>query len=285
SVSARQAAGSAARAAAAAADAASDAAAARDAADTAYRTYLAKLAAETRLNRANPDEHNTAESGASTADDLTQPALGRDLSDERYEALRGLGYTGSRHFTWQEALDFAARGPWPQAEVCFALGGTADQCRPDGPLGGFAGFIYDVFLSDIKACALLEAKACTAMAAGAAGRGAKIIREAGKIGEGAARVVLPKIGEKPRKVVNSNVKHLRDDERWKRGGFADEKSAREAVQGLGKSIERDGFPKGTIPDTARVDRLLVPLNDKVYATYQIAPNGNAVFKTILVKRG
>ena len=57
------------------------------------------------------------------------------------------------------------------------------------------------------------------------------------------------------------------------------------MQGLGKSIERDGIPKGTIPDTARVDRLLVPLNDKAYAVYQIKPNGNAVFKTILEKRG
>jgi hypothetical protein len=281
-VSAQQAALSASRAAISAADAARDAAEARDAADAAYRIYYAKVAAEVRLNRANPEEHAT---DGSAADDLAQPALGHDLSDERYEALRGLGYTGSRRFTWQEALDFASRGPWPQAEVCYALGGTADECRPDGPLGGFAGLIYDVFLSDIKACALMDAKACTMMAAGAAGRGAKIIREAGKIGEGAARVVLPKIGDKPRKVVNSEVRHLGDDERWRRGGFPDEKTAREAVQGLGKSIEGNGFPAGTIADSSRVDRLLVPLNDKTYAVYQIKPNGNAVFKTILVKRG
>lgn len=186
-VSAQQAAVSAARAATSAANAASDAAAARDAADTAYRTYFAKLAAETRLKQANPDADST-DTGGSTADDLTQSALGHDLSDERYEALRGIGYTGSRHFTWQEALDFAARGPWPQAEVCYALGGTTDQCRPGGPLGGFAGFIYDAFLSDIKACALLDAKACATFAAGAAGRGAKIIREAGEAGKAARKI-------------------------------------------------------------------------------------------------
>ena len=30
---------------------------------------------------------------------------------------------------------------------------------------------------------------------------------------------------------------------------------------------------------------LVPLNGEAYAIYQIKPNGNAVFKTILEKRG
>ncbi|MDT8913623.1 hypothetical protein [Amycolatopsis sp. PS_44_ISF1] len=108
----------------------------RNAANTAYRTSFAKLAAETRLKRAKNDKIGTTGSGGSTVEDLAQSALGHDLSDERYEALRGIGYTGSRHFTWLEALDFAGRGPWTRAEVCYALGGTTDQCRPDGPLGG-----------------------------------------------------------------------------------------------------------------------------------------------------
>jgi hypothetical protein len=53
---------------------------------------------------------------------------------------------------------------------------------------------------------------------------------------------------------------------------------------LGKQIEKTGFPEGTIPDTARTDRVLAPIGTKGYAVYQIKPNGNAVFKTILEQR-
>jgi hypothetical protein len=64
-------------------------------------------------------------------------------------------------------------------------------------------------------------------------------------------------------------------------GFGSVGDARSALQQLGQSIESDGFPEGTILDTAHGDRLLVPFGDNGYAVYQIKPNGNAVLKTVL----
>ncbi len=94
---------------------------------------------------------------------------------------------------------------------------------------------------------------------------------------------LPGVGDYPRKVVNSNMGHI-DEERAARAGFESVQSAQVSVRQLGESIESDGFPEGTIPDTAREDRVLVPFGDNGYAVYQIAKNGNAVFKTILTAR-
>jgi hypothetical protein len=94
---------------------------------------------------------------------------------------------------------------------------------------------------------------------------------------------LPGVGDVPRKVVNSNMGHI-DEERAARAGFDTVQSAQAAVRQLGESIGTDGFPEGTISDTARSDRLLVPFGENGYAVYQIAKNGNAVFKTILTAR-
>jgi hypothetical protein len=94
---------------------------------------------------------------------------------------------------------------------------------------------------------------------------------------------LPKVGEKPRKTVNSNMAHV-DDARAQRAGYANAQEAQQAVRDLSARVDRDGFPEGTIPDTARSDRVLVPIGSNGYAVYQIKPNGNAVFKTILEKR-
>lgn len=75
-----------------------------------------------------------------------------------------------------------------------------------------------------------------------------------------------------------------DAERAARAGFENVRSAQAAVRDLGQSIRSSGFPEGTIPDSARADRVLVPIGDNGYAVYQIARNGNAVFKTILTAR-
>ena len=64
-------------------------------------------------------------------------------------------------------------------------------------------------------------------------------------------------------------------------GFENVGSARSALQDLGQSIKSNGFPAGTIPDT-NPGRLLVPFGDGGYAVYQIASNGNAVLKTVLI---
>ena len=94
---------------------------------------------------------------------------------------------------------------------------------------------------------------------------------------------LPGVGDVPRKVVNTNMGHV-DAERAERAGFSSVQEARSAVRDLGKSIETNGFPEGTIPDTVRSDRVLVPFGQGGYVVYQIKPNGNAVFKTILEQR-
>jgi hypothetical protein len=65
--------------------------------------------------------------------------------------------------------------------------------------------------------------------------------------------------------------------------FEDIASARGALQDLGKSIQRDGFPEGTIPDT-NPGRVLVPFGNDGYAAYQIKKNGNAILKTVLNRR-
>ena len=94
---------------------------------------------------------------------------------------------------------------------------------------------------------------------------------------------LPGPGDIPRKVVNSNMGHI-DEERAARAGFDTVQSAQASVRELGESIGADGFPEGTIPDTVRSDLVLVPFGENGYAVYQIAKNGNAVFKTILTAR-
>ncbi|NYI59986.1 RHS repeat domain-containing protein [Cellulomonas soli] len=95
---------------------------------------------------------------------------------------------------------------------------------------------------------------------------------------------LPGVGDSPTKVVNSNMGHI-DLERAARAGFEDVRSAQVAVRKLGRSIETNGFPEGTIADSAHADRVLAPMGENGYAVYQIKPNGNAVFKTILTARG
>jgi RHS repeat-associated protein len=93
---------------------------------------------------------------------------------------------------------------------------------------------------------------------------------------------LPGVGDVPTKVANSNMPHAAE-RAAERLGFEDVASARTALQGLGRSIEKNGFPEGTIPDT-NPGRVLVPFGDNGYVVYQIAKNGNAVLKTVLNAR-
>jgi len=94
----------------------------------------------------------------------------------------------------------------------------------------------------------------------------------------------PGVGDKPKRVSNSNMPHAaeRADERIPEYK-GDQKKAREDLKDLGKKIEKEGFPEGTIPDTARKDRVLVPFGSNGYAVYQIKPNGAATLKTVLIR--
>lgn len=98
----------------------------------------------------------------------------------------------------------------------------------------------------------------------------------------AARIA-PEFSDVPRKVVNSNLGHV-DKERALRAGFPDKQTTQAAVRSPGDTIESGGLPEGAIPDSANVDRILVPIGEGGLAVYQIARNGNAVFKTIITAR-
>lgn len=85
-----------------------------------------------------------------------------------------------------------------------------------------------------------------------------------------------------KKAVNSNMPHA-VERGVERGIFDSAKIARERLKQLSDSITKNGFPDGTIKDTIRDDRVLVPVGEGGYAVYQIGNNGTAKLKTVLIK--
>lgn len=85
----------------------------------------------------------------------------------------------------------------------------------------------------------------------------------------------------PKKVANSNMEHA-VERAVERGVYPDAKTAREALQNLGAQIKNSGWPAGTIKDTAHIDRVLVPAGNNGMVVYQIAKNGTAKLKTVLI---
>lgn len=55
----------------------------------------------------------------------------------------------------------------------------------------------------------------------------------------------------------------------------------DALRNLTKSILKNGFPPGTLPDPRRLDSVLVPLRNGGAAVYEIAKNGTAHLRTVL----
>jgi hypothetical protein len=84
-----------------------------------------------------------------------------------------------------------------------------------------------------------------------------------------------------KKVANSNLPHARD-RAVERGVFPDAKSAAEGLKDLSNKIKKEGFPEGTLQDTAHADRMLVPVGNNGLAVYQIGKNGTAKLKTTLI---
>lgn len=72
--------------------------------------------------------------------------------------------------------------------------------------------------------------------------------------------------DKPKKVFNSDLPHA-IDRAVERGVYPDRKTASDALKALGKDIESNGFPSGTIPDTAHLDRVLVPTGNNGMVVY------------------
>ncbi|MEU4821254.1 hypothetical protein AB0H37_05200 [Actinomadura sp. NPDC023710] len=94
---------------------------------------------------------------------------------------------------------------------------------------------------------------------------------------------VPGVGDVPSKVANSNMTHAAERAVRRLDEFDDTASARSALQGLGKSIQRDGVPEGTTADT-KPDRVLVLFGDDGYVVYRIKKNGNAVLKAVLNRK-
>ncbi|TBL84035.1 RHS repeat-associated core domain-containing protein, partial [Hafnia alvei] len=85
----------------------------------------------------------------------------------------------------------------------------------------------------------------------------------------------------PTKVSNSNLPHA-IERSVERGVYPDAKTASDALKNLGKQIEQNGWPAGTIPDKANIDRVLVPAGNNGMVVYQIAKNRTAKIKTVLI---
>jgi RHS repeat-associated protein len=86
------------------------------------------------------------------------------------------------------------------------------------------------------------------------------------------------------KAINSNIPHA-IEQGVARGIFADARAAGAGLRDLSSQITNAGrFPLGALRDSARADRILVPVGKGGYAVYQVAPNGTARLKTVLIAR-
>jgi RHS repeat-associated protein len=91
---------------------------------------------------------------------------------------------------------------------------------------------------------------------------------------------IPPVG----KAVNSNLPHAAQ-RAAERQVFGSVDEAATALRALTSQINQAGaFPAGTLRDTARAGRYLVPTGSNGLAVYQLAPNGTAKLKTVLIAR-
>ena len=87
-----------------------------------------------------------------------------------------------------------------------------------------------------------------------------------------------------KKAVNTKLPHA-IDQGVARKVFADASEARAALTGLTDSINKAGtFPAGTLVDTARAGRFLVPIGNNGLAVYHLRKGGTAALKTVLIAR-
>ena len=87
-----------------------------------------------------------------------------------------------------------------------------------------------------------------------------------------------------KKAVNSNIPHA-IERGVERGVFAGADEAGAALRGLTQEITTTGtFPAGTLVDTARTGRFLVPVGENGMAVYQLGRNGTAKLKTVLIAK-
>jgi hypothetical protein len=85
------------------------------------------------------------------------------------------------------------------------------------------------------------------------------------------------------KAINSNLPHA-VERAVERRIFDNSEQAAEALRNLSEKITKEGFPSNAILDTAHSDRVLVPIGNNGMAVYQVAKNGTAKLKTILIAK-
>jgi hypothetical protein len=88
---------------------------------------------------------------------------------------------------------------------------------------------------------------------------------------------------KTKKAVNSNLQHA-VDRAVQHGVFSTRAEATERLRQLTRRITDSGLPEGAIRDTARADRVLVPIGNSGMAVYQVSKNGTAKLKTVLIAK-
>lgn len=85
------------------------------------------------------------------------------------------------------------------------------------------------------------------------------------------------------KAVNSNLPHA-IEQGIVRGVFANKTEASTMLKSLTSQISKSGFPAGAFKDPSYLDRVLVPIGNGGLAAYQVAKNGTAAIKTILIAK-
>ena len=71
---------------------------------------------------------------------------------------------------------------------------------------------------------------------------------------------------------------------FERGIFKSKKAGKQELKRLISSIKKDGFPKGTMPDTTRPDSVLVPVGNDGLAVFRVKKNGTAELRTTLIRK-
>ena len=109
-------------------------------------------------------------------------------------------------------------------------------------------------------------------------------RQARRVHAGSADVCP---ADRAARAVNSNLPHTINQavERSAQvGSPLSREGAADALRELSRQITQSGLPVGTILDPNHADRVLVPFHNGLYAASQVASNGTAKLKTVVIAR-
>jgi RHS repeat-associated protein len=234
-----------------------------------------------------------------------------------YDEETGLFYVGSRYYDpeigrWLNADDTGVLEVDQDSLIednlfAYCLNNPVNMTDDDGHLAWFVaaaigGALFDT-VTYMIGCAVSGKKmtwsgvgkaalmgAITGVAFGAIGKGFKALKtvKVAKKAGGSLKMNLQFFANKAgipaiKKAINSNLPHA-VDRAVERSVFNNSAQATNALKKLSKSITQSGFPSNSILDTAHADRVLVPIGNNGLAVYQVAKNGSAKLKTILIAK-